>query len=46
MKKVNGEIYVGCWSKNQRNGWGKVYNRNGHLIMDGEFEEGCLIVQR
>ena len=40
MKKSTKEIYLGEWVNNKRQGWGKVFNYNGEMIFDGDFEEG------
>ena len=40
MKKATKEIYLGEWVNNKRQGWGKVFNYNGEMIFDGDFEEG------
>ena len=46
MKKATKEVYLGEWNKNQRQGWGKVFNHAGQLTFDGNFDQGRFIERR
>ena len=43
MKKASKEVYIGCWKKGDKHGWGKLYDGEGIVKEDGDYKEGKLV---